>query len=251
MDLGLRGKVSIITGGSTGIGRAIALGLAAEGAAVAFCARREGPLRETEAVLRSTGAHVYAACCDVADPASLERFLNAAKSHFGQVHLLVNNASGFGMTDDDEGWSKNLDVDVLGSVRATRQVAPWIAEAGGGSILFISSIAGLEYLGSAGPYAAAKAALISYAKTCAMDLAPRNIRVNTIAPGSIEFPGGNWEQARLSKAPRYEIVRQSIPFKRLGVPEDVADCAVYLLSNRARWITGECICVDGGQHKGL
>ncbi len=250
MNLGLKGKVAIVTGGSAGIGRSIALGLAAEGAALAICARREGPLRETEAALRASAANVYAATCDVGDATALDAFLESAKARFGRVDILINNASGLGVTDDEAGWAVSLNVDLLASVRAARKVVPWMTEAGGGSILFISSIAGFEYVGSPAPYAAVKAALISYSKTQAMNLGANKIRVNTIAPGSIEFPGGVWEKARLNKVPRYDAVRAAIPFGRLGAPEDVADVAVYLVSDRARWITGECISVDGGQHKG-
>jgi 3-oxoacyl-[acyl-carrier protein] reductase len=242
--------VVVVTGGSTGIGRSIALALAAEGASVAICARRDGPLRETEAALRATGAQAFASTCDIAGAAALDGFLEAVKSKFGRLDSLVNNASALGSTDDEAGWAASINVDLLASVRATRKVVPWMADAGGGSILFISSIGGLEFVGSPAPYAAAKAAMISYSKTRAMDLAAKNIRVNTIAPGSIEFPGGVWEKARLNKVPRYDAVRNAIPFGRLGLPEEVADVAVFLLSNRARWVTGECICVDGGQHKG-
>lgn len=249
MDLGLTGKVGVITGASAGIGRSIASGLAAEGASVAICARRPEPLAQTEAALVATGASVFAAPCDVSDPAALDAFLEAAKQRFGRIDVLICNASGFGVTDDEDGWAASLNVDVLASVRAARKVIPWMQATGGGSIQFVSSISGLE-AGSPAPYAAAKAALISYAKTLAVNLGPQRIRVNTIAPGSIEFEGGRWANARANNAARYNTVLQSIPWGRLGTAEEVADVAVFLASDRSRWITGECICVDGGQHKG-
>ena len=248
MDLGLKGKVAVVTGASAGIGRAIAQGLAEEGVAVAICARREGPLREAEKALRDRGADVLAAPCDVGNASELDGFLESVKRRFGRVDLLVNNASGFGITDDDAGWSASLNIDVLGSVRATRKVIPWMVEAGGGSIQFIASISGLES-GSPAPYAAAKAALISYAKNLAVHLAPKRIRVNTIAPGSIEFEGGRWAGMRVRNRARYDAVLRSIPWGRMGTPEEVANVAVFLASDRARWVTGECLCVDGGQHK--
>lgn len=250
MDLGLSGKVAVVTGGSAGIGRSIVAGLATEGAKVAFCARREGPLREAESALRASGANVFGMPCDIADAAALDAFLESVKARHGRIDILINNASALGLTDDETGWAASINVDLLASVRAARKVAPWMIEAGGGAILFISSIAAIEAIGSPAPYAAVKAALISYSKTQAMLLGARNIRVNTLAPGSIEFPGGVWEKARLAKAPRYDAVRASIPFGRLGEPQEVADAAVFLVSDRARWITGQCVSVDGGQHKG-
>lgn len=249
MDLRLKGKVAIVTGASSGIGKAIALALASEGVSLAVCARREAQLREADQALRAKGVDVYAASCDIGDAKALDAFLESAKSRFGRVDILVNNASAFGFTDDEAGWNASLNIDILASVRATRKVTPWMAESGGGSIQFISSISGLE-AGSPAPYAAAKAALISYSKTLAISLAPKRVRVNTIAPGSIEFEGGLWANTKINSPARYKAILGSIPWGRLGTPEEVADVAVFLASERARWITGECICVDGGQHKG-
>jgi 3-oxoacyl-[acyl-carrier protein] reductase len=248
MELGLKGKFAIVAGASAGIGRAIAEGLAAEGVSVAICARRAGPLRETESALRALGVSVYAATCDVGDAAALDRFLDASKHQFGRIDVLVNNASGFGIVDDEAGWQASIDIDLMAGVRATRKVVPWMAE-GGGSIIFISSISGLE-AGTTPPYAAAKAAVISYSKTLAVKLAPKAIRVNTIAPGSIEFPGGRWENAKANNRARYDAVFNAIPWGRMGRPNEVADIAVFLASERASWVTGTCIAVDGGQHKG-
>ena len=249
MELGLKGKVAIVTGASAGIGRSIAEGFAAEGANVAICARREGPLRATEAALAKRGVSVYAAACDVADAQALERFLHACRREFGRVDVLVNNASGFGVTDDEAGWSASIDVDLLASVRAARIVTPWMAESGGGSILFIASVSGLE-AGWGPPYAAAKAAVISFSKTLAVKLAPKGIRVNAIAPGSIEFPGGRWESQKENNRARYDAILGSVPWGRLGKPEEIADVALFLASERASWVTGACVPVDGGQHKG-
>ena len=249
MDLGLKGKVAIVTGASAGIGRAVAAGLAAEGVNVAICARREGPLREAQEALGRHGAGVYAATCDVADARALDEFLGACKRHFGRVDILVNNASGFGVTDDDAAWSASIDIDLMASVRAARTVTPWMAQTGGGSVIFIASVSALE-AGWGPPYAAAKAAVVSYSKTLAVKLAPKGIRVNTIAPGSIEFPGGRWESQKENNRARYDAILGSVPCGRLGRPEEIADVAVFLASERASWVTGACISVDGGQHKG-
>ncbi len=249
MDLGLKGKVAVVTGASAGIGRSIALGFAAEGVGVSICARREGPLREAEAALRTLHPNVYAATCDIAEPAALDDFLEATRREFGRVDILVNNASAFGVTDDEAGWNASLNVDVLASVRASQKVIPWMSEAGGGNILFISSIAGLE-AGWSPPYAAAKAAIVNYSKTLAVSLAPKRIRVNTIALGSIEFEGGRWANVRSNNRIRYDTILNSIPSGRFGMPKEIADVVVFLASERASWVTGACISVDGGQHKG-
>jgi 3-oxoacyl-[acyl-carrier protein] reductase len=248
MDLGLKGKVAVVTGASAGIGKAIALGLATEGVALAICARREAPLREAEASLREKGVDVYAATCDVGEASVLDEFLEIAKRRLERIDILINNASGFGFTDDEAGWNVSLNIDVLASVRAARKVIPWMADSGGGSILFISSISGLE--AGAQPYAAAKAAIISYSKTLALRLAKKHIRVNTLAPGSIEFEGGLWAERRMNNRALCDAAVASIPWGRLGTPEEVSDLAVFIVSERAGWVTGDCISVDGGQHKG-
>jgi 3-oxoacyl-[acyl-carrier protein] reductase len=248
MDLGLKDKVAVVTGASAGIGKAIALGLAAEGASLAICARRKTPLREAEASLRTKGVNVYAATCDVGEASALDEFLETAKQRFKRIDILVNNASAFRFIDDEASWNASLNIDLLASVRAARKVIPWMTDSGGGTILFISSISGLQ--AGLPPYAAAKAAIISYSKTLAISLAKKRIRVNTLAPGSIEFEGGLWANTRVDNPSRYEAALNSIPWGRLGTPEEVADVAVFIVSERASWVTGDCICVDGGQHKG-
>ena len=249
MDLGLRGKCAVITGGSKGIGRAIALCMAGEGADIAICARGEAALRNTESEVRSRGVRVYGEVCDVGDQRALDRFLESARTTLGRIDILVNNATAFGFADTPAGWEASLNVDVMATVHATTKVVPWMTEAGGGVIIHMASISGME-AGPAPPYAAAKAAVISYSKTLAVTLAPQRIRVNTVAPGSIEFPGGAWERAKATNPNLYNKVFGNIPSGRLGTPEEVADVVTFLASDRARWITGACIVVDGGQHKG-
>ena len=249
MELGLRGKGVIVTGASKGIGRAIALGFAAEGANLAICARGAEALAKTAAELQARGAKVHATPCDVGDPQALAAFLEAGRQALGRIHVLVNNPSGFGLTDDEAGWAAGWSVDVMATVRATAKVTPWIEEAGGGSVIHVSSISGLE-AGSPPAYAAVKAALVSHAKTMAAQLAPKGIRVNCVAPGSIEFPGGFWEMIRGANPAMYEGIRAAIPFGRLGTPEEVANAVVFLASERASWIAGVTLAVDGVQHKG-
>ena len=249
MQLDLTGKCAIVTGASRGIGRAIAHAFADEGAHVAICARGIGTLQETEAELREKGNKVYAQTCDVADADALDAFLENAKGALGRVDTLVNNASGFGVSDDENGWHTGFRVDMMASVRASWKVVPWLEESGGGSIIHIASTSGLE-AGSPPAYAAVKAALMSHSKTIAINLAPKGIRVNCVAPGSIEFPGGMWEQIKTAAPKQYETIRRSIPFGRLGTAEEVANAVVFLASGAASWVTGVTLSVDGGQHKG-
>lgn len=250
MDLGLKGKGVIVTGGSRGIGRAIAHEFADEGANVAICARSADALEATRAELAAKGVTVHAASCDVADAGELETFLNGAHDALGRVDVLVNNPSGFGVTDDDAGWQASLDIDVMASVRASRQVVPWLDAQGGGSIVHISSISGMDVSLPMPAYCAAKAALISHAKCMANNLAPQGIRVNCVAPGSIEFPGGFWEQIKEGDRPFYDNVLATVPSGRLGRPEEVASAVVFLASDKAGWISGTTLSVDGVQHKG-
>ncbi len=250
MDLGLKGKTAIVTGGSKGIGRATALALAAEGASVAICARGQEALEATRADIEAAGVKAFAAPCNVAEPQALRTFLDNARAALGGVDILVNNPSGFGMTDDEEGWKVSVDIDLMASVRATQHVVPWMTEAGGGSIVHISSISGLE-AGSPPAYGAVKAALFNHAKTMAAQLAPHNIRVNCIAPGSIFFEGGFWDNVKQNATPMYEGTLANCPYGRMGRPEEVADAVVFVASPRASLVSGVTLPVDGVQHKGI
>ena len=252
MNMELEGRNCVVLGGSRGIGRAIAMGLADEGANVAICARNEGPLRETEAALVEKGVRVYAAGCDVADSAALTVFLDDARQTLGSVDVLVHNASGLAVGPTLADWEVSIQVDLMAAVRASDQVIPWMIEAGGGTILFVASTSGLEV--DPAPdygYTAAKAALIAHAKKLAVMLAPQRIRVNAVAPGSTLFDGGVWAMVREHQPQLYESVRASIPSGRLGTPEEVANVAVFLVSPRSGWVVGECVSVDGGQHRGM
>ena len=249
MNLELKGKNAIITGASKGIGRSIALALAEEGVNVAICARGEEALEAAKKELLKKGVKVHAASCDIGDTEKLEAFLDTVKSTFGTVDILVNNASALSLGEDYTDWEASINIDLLASVKATRKVVPWMIGSGSGSILFISSVSGLE-AGSPAAYAAAKAALISYSKTLSSQLAPKNIRVNTIAPGSVEFDGGLWEMAKKHDKPFYDHVINTIPSGRMGRPDEIGKVAAFLVSPCASWVTGTCLSVDGGQHKG-
>jgi len=237
----------VVAGGSRGIGRAIALGFAATGASVSICARGEAALRETERELVAAGAgKVHAAVCDLADGDAVRGYVAAAAAALGGIDVLVNNASGFGRSDDEAGWAASISVDLMATVRASQTAMPHLL-ASRGSIVHISSISGLTPSVRTPPYGAVKAALIQYTLTQAAALASQGVRVNCVAPGSIEFPGGVWDQARQHNPKLYQGILASIPSGRMGTAEEVANVVMFLASDAARWVTGQTIAVDGGQ----
>ena len=247
MDLRLRGKKAIITGASRGIGLAIAAGLAAEGADISICARGQAGLIAAVEKLSRHGGQVHALPTDVGDKDQLEAYMDAASATMGGIDVLINNPSGFGRTDDEEGWSVGLNVDLMALVRASWKAVEAMRKAGGGSIVHISSISGLAASTRTPPYGAVKAAVIQYTLTQAAQLAPDGIRVNCIAPGSIFFEGGTWDDAKKNNPALYEGIKASIPSGRLGTPEEVANLALFLASDAASWVTGQTIAADGGQ----
>jgi len=250
MQISLAGKRAVVTGGSKGIGRSIALAFAQAGAAVSICARGRAALDSTAAEIGARGVGVHASECDLADRGAIAPYIAAAAAALGGIDILVNNASGFGLGDDETGWEKSLDVDVMATVRASHAAIAIIEKAGGGAILNISSISGYSASARTAPYAAVKAAIINYTMSQALMLAPKKIRVNAIAPGSIEFPGGMWEERKTSNPQLYNAILRSIPWDRLGRPEEVANAALFLCSDVASWVTGQTLTVDGGQMLG-
>ncbi len=252
MDLELAGKVALVTGASRGIGRAIAEGLAAEGARLVIAARGVEALEETQRALEATGAEVLAVPTDVGDDASVEALVKNARERFGQIDILISNASALAVSGDRASWDASLNVDVLGAVRLVEAVLPMMKGEGGGSILLVSSVSAIE----AAPmddfgYTAAKAALNAFAKKLAVVEGANGIRTNALLPGSTEFPGGGWEMIREHQPEVYKMVRQSVPSGRLGTPKEIADAAVWLVSPRAGWVNGAALVVDGGQSKAI
>ena len=251
MALDFKGKRVIVTGGSKGIGRAVAMAFARAGAAVSICARGEAALQEAHDDIAGMGARAHSALCDLADGAAVTAYVAKAAAALGGIDVLVNNASGFGMGDDESAWAAGMAVDMLAVVRASHAATPFLKVAPGASIVNISSISGYRPSVRAPAYGAVKAALMHYTTSQAAMLARQGVRVNGIAPGSIEFPGGTWEQRRIAGDALYTRVLQSLPFGRLGTPDEIAEVATFLASAHARWITGQTIVVDGGQMLGV
>ena len=257
MDLELRGKIAIVTGSSKGLGLASARALAQEGCRVAICARGEARLNEAAAELREAapGHEILAVAADLATAEGVEQVVSRTVGAFGGLDILVNNvglARGAGIVETtDAEWQEALDQTLFPAVRASRLAVPHMRRRGGGSIVMIASIWGRES-GGRMTYNAVKAAEISLAKAMAQQLAKDNIRVNSIAPGSIRFPGGSWDR-RVQEDPEgmAEFVRRELPFGRFGRPEEVGAVVAFLVSDRASWISGTSVPVDGCQSRSL
>jgi 3-oxoacyl-[acyl-carrier protein] reductase len=256
MDLAIREKVAIVTGASRGIGKGIALGLAAEGCHLSICARTPQPLHAAAEECRAKHVEVLALPLDVTNVEHIAQLVQQTVGKFGRIDILVNNIGGnrrgaFEATTDAD-WETIVNLNLLSHVRVSRAVIPHMRRHGG-SILFVSSIFGRESGGeNLSIYNSTKSALISLAKIMAVELARDNIRVNSLAPGSIRFPGGSWDKRCLEDPEGMkEFVAREMPLGRFGTVEEVANVAVFLCSPRASLITGACVNVDGGQSRSL
>src|SRR5262245_35843190 len=255
MDLGLKGKVAMISGASRGIGRAIALGLAAEGCRLSLCARGQAGVDQVVQEVRRQSVETLALAVDVTKEEEAQHWVEETQHRFGRVDILINNVGGSrpggNLTASTEDWQGGFALNFFSALDLCRLVVPLMSVQKSGCVINIASIYGREW-GGPMTYNAAKAAMISLSKEMARELAPQGIRVNSVAPGSILFPGGSWEK-RQKENPEgiAAFVKAELPFGRFGKPEEVADVVVFLASDRAHWVSGACINVDGCQSRSL
>jgi 3-oxoacyl-[acyl-carrier protein] reductase len=251
LDLGLKGRVAAVTGGSHGLGYAIAESLLAEGCRVGICARDSSRLKAAATAL---GADVFAHAADVVAPGAAEAFIQSTAEHFDGLDILVHNAGGGGgssLDAPDQDFTQAVDLNVLAGLRAARAAVPHMRRRQRGRIIFIASVYGRESGGRIG-YNLAKAAEISLAKALSRELAADNILVNSVAPGSLMFPGSSWERRQQAEPDGIAaFVRSDLPLGRFGTPKEVASVVTFLASDQASLVTGACWTVDGGQSRSL
>lgn len=247
METGLRGGKVLITGATRGIGRAIAEAFAREGADVAFCARDAKAVKETQARLAALGVRVEARALDVADKNALRDFVHDTGRAFGGIDAVVANASGFADGADEPAFRVAFEVDLLHTVALAEAAKAILAKSRNASITAISSISASEdYRHGDAAYGAMKAAINFYIKSLATEIAPMQIRANCVSPGTTWFEGGFWHEAEKKDPQGFAAALKRNPMGRMVVPENIADAVVFLASERARFITGANLVVDGG-----
>lgn len=246
MDLGLAGKKAIVTGGKRGLGFATATLLAQEGCDVAICAR--GDVTESVAALAAHGTKAFGSGIDAADGDAYKAWLAQAIEQLGGCDIFVHNISG-ASGRGEQAWVDNLNLDILGLVRAEKTVVPAMEAAGGGAIVCMSSIAAQEEFAGPGSFGPMKAAMTAYANNLSQSLAPKGIRVNVVSPGPVFFEGGNWDTIKTHMEAFYDATVAKMPLKRLGQPNEVANAIAFLASPAASLITGANIVIDGGYTK--
>ena len=248
MDLGLKGKKAIVTGGTRGIGRAIAETLAAEGVDVAICARNQDQVDEAVAALSKLGVKATGGVADIADGAGLKKWIADTAKAMGGLDMLVANASALANGNDEKSWRACFEIDVLGAVHAFEAALPFLSEAakksGDASATFISSISAAEN-DNANAYGAQKAAQIHLAKGLAREHAPAHVRVNTVSPGTVYFKGGVWNMIEDHMPDMFKQAMSRNPTGRMATPQDIANATVFLASPASSFTTGSNLVVDG------
>jgi len=244
MDLQLTGRKALVTGASRGIGRAIAVELAREGCELALCARGVEPL---EALAKELGGTVYTQAVDVSDEQAVAGFVDAAAEQLSGLDIVVSNVSAGGLKGPDQ-WRLSFEADLMAFVRMVEAAVPHLERSDAAAIVAIGTTSAFDTLPptSANSYAALKAAVLEHASGLGHALAPKGIRVNTVSPGPIEFPGGAWDSLRERRPEFYEGIRARIPLGRLGRAEEVARAVTFLASPAASFCTAVNLVVDGG-----
>jgi 3-oxoacyl-[acyl-carrier protein] reductase len=251
MDLGLTGKKALVTGGTKGIGRAIAEHFAAEGTDVAICARNAAEVEAAVAALRGKGVKATGRALDVADGPALTNWVTDAATELSGLDIVVANVSALAIGQDEASWKAEFDTDLMGTVRAVNAAMPFLEKSGAAAILVISSVSGREVDFAAGPYGVFKGALIHYTKGLSFQLAAKGIRVNALSPGNTYFPGGVWQQIEQNDPELFAQAMSLNPTGRMGRPEEMARAAVFLASPAASFITGTNLVVDGALTRGV
>ncbi len=248
MDLQLKGGSALVTGGTKGIGRAIANTLADEGCNVAICARNQEEIDAAVADLEGRGVKAFGQSVDVGDADSLKAWIDASAEALGGIDIVVSNVSGGGAQGEDA-WRRHLEYDMLGAVRLVEGTMSHLEASENGNVILISTTAALEKFMNAGPYNALKAALLNYNGALSQELAPKGIRVNAVSPGPIFIEGGAWDNIKQHMTAFYDATVADIPLGRMGTAEEVAAQVALLVSPRAGFTTGTNVVIDGGLTK--
>ena len=251
MDLQLKGLNALVTGGTKGIGRAIAETLAAEGANVAFCARSADAVKATVPDLSRRGGKVVGRAVDVGDGPALKAWVAEAGDALGGIDIVVANVSALAIANDEAGWQRGFEVDMMGTVRLVNAAMPWLEKSAHAAIVTISSVSAREIDFAAGPYGAFKAAIVHYTQGLAHQLAAKRIRAKSVSPGNTYFEGGVWNQIEHGNPKLYADALALNPTGRMGTPQEMANAAVFLASPAASFITGTNLVVDGALTRGV
>lgn len=251
MDLGLKGRVALVTGGTRGIGRRTAELFADEGASVAVCARNEAEVRDTVAALEAKGVGAWGTPVDVADKAALQAWVKGAAEALGGVDMVVANVSALSVGEEEAAWHAGFNVDLMHTVRLVEAAMPWLEASPAASIVVISSVSGRESDFTGFAYGAYKAALVHYMHTLAVKLAPKGIRANTVSPGNTYFDGGIWQQIENGNPEFFATALALNPTGRMAKPEEIARGVVFLSSPASSFTMGTNLVIDGALTRGV
>jgi 3-oxoacyl-[acyl-carrier protein] reductase len=251
MDLMLKGLKAIVTGGTKGIGRAIAGTFAAEGTDVAICSRNAEDVLGTVASLSAKGVKAVGQAVDVSDGPGLAAWVADAAEQLGGIDIVVANVSALAIPATEESWKKSFETDMMGTVRLIEAAMPFLEASKAAAIVTISSVSGREIDFAAGPYGTFKAAIIHYTQGLAYHLAGKGIRANTVSPGNTYFEGGVWNNIKDNNPDLYNFALSLNPTGRMGTPQEMANAAVFLASPAASFITGTNLVVDGALTRGV